>query len=142
MECVGEEQLSVYSAYKRYGKCAEENELFKTVRFTIGNQKYTIYQSKQIATKATHIDCNKDGTIYREQFFSIGPIATTSEKQVLIKPCPSNDEISIVLIKGKPAVIAGLDENGFVSSRGIRKKQSDIYVMTEAAFKLFTPQVF
>ena len=98
--------------------------------------------SKQIATKATHIDCNKDGAIYWEQFFSIGPVATTSEKQLLIKPCPGNDEIPIVLIKGKPAVIVGLDENGFVSSRGIRKNRSDIYVMSEAAFKLFIPQAF
>ena len=142
MECVGEEKLSVYSAYKRYGKCVQENKLFKAVQFTIGGQKYTVYQSKQIATKATHIDCKEDGAIYWEHFFSIGTVATTSEKQLLIKPCPKNNEVTIVLIKGKPAVIVGLDANGFVSSRGIRKKQSDIYVMSEAAFKLFVPQTF
>lgn len=142
MECVSEARLSVYSAYKRYGKCVAENELFKTVQFTIDDQKYTVYQSKQIATKATHICCKEDGAIYWEQIFAIGTVATTSEKKLLIKPCLTNDEISIVLIKGKPGVIAGLDENGFVSSRGVRKKQSDIYVMSEAAFKLFIPQAF
>ena len=126
MECVGEERLSVYSAYKKYGTCAEENELFRTVQFAIGGQKFTVYESKQIW----------------EHLFAIGTVATTSEKHLLIKPCPSNDEIPIVLIKGKPAVIIGLDENGFVSSRGIRKKQSDVYVMSEAAFKLFVPQAF
>lgn len=142
MECVGEERLSVYSAYKKYGTCAEENELFRTVQFAIGGQKFTVYESKQIATKATHIDCNEDGAVYWEHLFAIGTVATTSEKHLLIKPCPSNDDIPIVLIKGKPAVIIGLDENGFVSSRGIRKKQSDVYVMSEAAFKLFVPQAF
>ena len=35
MECADEERLSVYAAYKRYGKCVAENELFKTVQFTI-----------------------------------------------------------------------------------------------------------
>ena len=142
MECVSEDRLSAYAAYKKYGKCVEENELFKTVKFTIGSQKYTVYQSKQVATKATHIDCKEDGAIYWEHFFAIGTVARTSEKQLLIKPCVRDDEISIVLIKGKPSVIVGLDENGFVSSRGIRKKQSDIYVMSEAAFKLFIPQTF
>lgn len=142
MECASEERLSVYAAYKKYGECVAENELFKTVQFTVASQKYTVYQSKQIATKATHICCKEDGAVYWEQFFGIGTIATTSEKQLLIKPCRGNDEVTVVLIKGKPAVIVGLDENGFVSSRGIRKNQSDIYVMSEAAFKLFVPQVF
>lgn len=142
MECTDEERLSVYAAYKRYGKCVAEDELFKTVQFTIEGQKYTVCQSKQIATKATHIYCKEEGAIYWEQFFTIGTTATSSEKQLLIKPCRRTDEVTIVLIKGKPAVIVGLDENGFVSSRGIRKKQSDIYVMSEAAFKLFIPQAF
>ena len=142
MECVSEDRLSAYAAYKKYGKCVEENELFKTVKFTIGSQKYTVYQSKQVATKATHIDCKEDGAIYWEHFFAIGTVARTSEKQLLIKPCVRDDEISIVLIKGKPAVIVGLDENGFVSSRGVKKSKSDVYVMSEAAFKLFSPQAF
>ena len=142
MACAGEERLTVYAAYKRYGKCVAENDLFKTVQFTAEGRKYTVYQSKQTATKATHIDCKEDGAVYWVQFFATGTIGAASEKHLLIKPGRRDDEISIVLIKGKPAVIAGLDENGFVSSRGVRKSQSDIYVMSEAAFKLFVPQAF
>ncbi len=142
MECADEERLSVYAAYRKYGECVAENELFKTVQFTVAGQKYTVYQSKQTATKATHIHCKEDGAIYREQFYAVGHVATTSETSLLIKPCRRTDETIIVLIKGKPAVIAGLDENGFVSSRGVRKSKSDIYVMSEAAWKLFTPQEF
>ena len=37
MECSGGEPLSVSSAYKRYGKCVAENELFKTVQITINH---------------------------------------------------------------------------------------------------------
>ncbi|MBQ8408427.1 MAG: helix-turn-helix transcriptional regulator [Clostridia bacterium] len=141
MECASQEQLSVYAAYKQYGECVAEDELFKTVQFTMVGQKYTVYQSKKIATKATHIHCKEDGAVYWEQFYVIGHTAT-SEKVLLIKPRRRTDEIVIVLIKGKPAVIAGLDENGFVSSRGVQKNKSDIHVMSEAAFKLFTPQAF
>ena len=142
MECASEKQLSVYALYKKYGECVADNDLFKTVQFTISDQKYTVYQSKQIATKATHIYCKEDGSIYWEHFHPIGHIATTSEKTLLINPCRRTDEVTIVLIKGKPAVIAGLDENGFVSSRCVQKNKSDIYVMSEAAFKLFAPQAF
>ena len=142
MECASEERLSIYAAYKKYGECMAENELFKTVQFTMAGQKYTVYQSKQIATKSTHIHCKEDGAIYWENFYAVGTVAVTSEKTLLIKPCRMDDAVTVVLIKGKPAMIAGLDENGFVSSRGVQKNKSDIYVMSEAAFKLFAPQAF
>ncbi len=140
MECAKEERLSVYAAYKKHGQCVAENDLFKTIQFTMRGQAYTVYQSKQTATKATHIHCNEDGAVYWEQFYAIS-YHVTSEKRLLVKPCRSTDEIVIVLIKGKPAVLVGLDENGFVSSRGVRKNKSDVYVMSETAFKLFSPQI-
>ncbi|MBQ1212711.1 MAG: helix-turn-helix transcriptional regulator [Clostridia bacterium] len=142
MECVSEERLSVYLAFKKHGKCVAENELFKTVEFTVAEQKYTVYQSKQTANKATHIHCGEDGAVHWERFYAVGTLSSPSERSLLIKPCRSTEGISIVLIKGKPAVITGLDENGFVSSRGIRKSKSDVYVMSETAFKLFAPQAF
>ena len=141
MECISEENLTVYAAYKKYGVCVEENELFKMVQFSVAGQKYTVYQSNELATKATQIHCEEDKTVYWVQFYPVGHIAGMPVKKVLVKPYPKDNEIIIVLIKGKPCVIAGLDENGFVSSRGVRKNKSDIYVMSESAFKLFTPQV-
>nr|MBE6545491.1 helix-turn-helix transcriptional regulator [Oscillospiraceae bacterium] len=140
MECVSEKNLSLYSAYKKLGVLIEENELYKTVCFAVGDRRYTVYVSRATATRATHIYCEEDGGIYWEQFSSIGHIAIIPMKSVLIKPKRNTDETVIVLIKGKPAVIVGLDENGFVSSRGVRKNSTDIYVMSEAAFKLFEIQ--
>lgn len=140
MECVNEETLSVYAAYKKFGVCTEENELYKTVKFTVGEKRYTVYRSKQTATKATHILCEGDGTVYWEQFYPVGHIAGVPSKWVLIKPQRSENEIVIVCIKGKPAVIAGLDENGFVSSRGEGRNATDVFVMSETAFKIFAPQ--
>lgn len=138
MECMSERDLSVWAAYKTLGICTEETEHCKIVRFTLADRKYLVYQSKESANKKTHIRCGEDGTVYWEQFYPVSHIGGTSVKSVLVKPPRSVEEAVIVLIKGKPAVIEGLDENGFVSSRGIPKKETDVFVMSEAAFKMFS----
>ena len=61
-------------------------------------------------------------------------------ESVLVKPQRKADETVIVVIKGKPGIITGLDEGIFVSSRGKIKTKNDIYVMSETAFKLFGGQ--
>jgi len=139
MECVNDTALSVYAAYKKLGVCTEKNELYKTVRFSVGEQAYVVYHSLKSATKSTHIECGKDGTVYWKQFYPVGHFALIPECSVLIKPQRSKDETVIVLIKGSPSVIKGLDENGFVSARNIPQSPTDVFVMTEAAFKLFSP---
>jgi DNA-binding Xre family transcriptional regulator len=139
MECTDEERLSVYAAYKKYGKCIAETETVQTVQFTAAGKAYTVYRTKQAANRSIRIHCREDGAVYCEKCYAIGTVAVTSEESLLVKPHKSTDEAVIVLIKGKPSVITGLDENGFVSSRGTRRSRSDIYVMSEAAFKLFSP---
>ena len=141
MEYVGEKTLSVYAAYRKLGVTEEENELYKTVRFTLDGVKYTVCRTKETATKATNILCCDDGTIYREQFYPVGYHTGTPVRTALIKPLRDPDTVTVVLIKGKPNLIAGLDENGYVSSRGTRKSSADIYVMSESAFKIFSPNL-
>lgn len=140
MQCAREESLSLFAHYKRDGVCTETTEQYKTVRFTVGEQNYTVFVSRQSAGKATHIHCEADGTIYWEELYPIGTVALNSAKHVLIKPQRGRDEIVIVLIKGKPGMMTGLDEGKFVSSRGALKHDGDIYVMSETAFKLFAPK--
>ena len=137
MECVSEDRMSVYSCYRKNGKVEEESETFKVVRFTLNGQKYTVYESKKPADGGTVIRCGKEGTVLWEEPNRIGHIRMAPIISMLVKPERKNDEIVIVLIKGKPNYIAGLDENGFVSSRNTLKSKSDIYVMSEAAFKAF-----
>ena len=138
MECVSESTLSVYAAYKKLGTCTEETERYKTVKFKIGTKTYTVYESKQKANRATHIHCEESGVIVWEQLYPVSHIAPARVKTVLIKPVRSTSETVIVLIKGKPSLITGLDENGFVSSRGTPSRPDDVFVMSEAAFKLFS----
>ena len=141
MECASERDLSVYAAFKKLGVCVEETEYCKVIRFVIEDRKYVIYQSKQSASKATQIRCGEDGAVHWRQFYAVSHLSPAQTDLVLIKPPRNDEETVIVLIKGKPSVIEGLDENGFVSSRGTPKKATDVYVMSEAAFKIFEEKI-
>lgn len=140
MECASEKKLSLYAAYKKLGVRTEQTDLYQTVRFSVGEQTYVVYQSVQSANRNTVIECGENGSILWKQFYPIGYIANGQIVNVLIKPPRAGKETVIVLIKGKPGNIKGLDENGYVSSRGLRKKPTDVYVMSEAAFKVFVPR--
>ena len=141
MECVEEDAISVYQAFVSMGKVTDENESFKTVSFSKSGKDYTVYISKTRATKATHIECRADNTIYWVQFYPFGGVSQPSRvERVFIKPTCQKDVTSIVIIKGKPGLITGLDEGIFVSSRGIPKNKNSVYVMSEGAFKLFELQ--
>lgn len=142
MECSHENTLSLYHYSRTFGKVMEENETIQKVGFVFHGQKYVIYLTKKAATKATVIYCEKDGTVYWEQHYMMGGICTPSiVKSVLVKPTRNPDEIVMVVIKGKPGTIVGLDEEIWVSARnGKLNGQKDIFVMSEAAFKLFEPK--
>ena len=59
-------------------------------------------------------------------------------KNVLVKPKREKDETTLVVIKGKPGTIVGLDEGRWVSAKkGKLGSPKDIFVMSEAVFKLF-----
>lgn len=139
MECVSEEKLSIYGHYKKYGRCIDKNESCKTVVFDVRGQRYKLYVSNQSATRATRIFCRNNGTVVWEQQYAVG-ISPTVERTVLVKPEREADEIVMVIIKGKPDLISGLDEGIFRSSRGYLLGDSDVYVMSETAFKLFLPE--
>ena len=140
MECVSEKQLSLYALYRQSGECAEKNELFRTIRFSAHGQNYVVYASARSAVKESLIHCREDGAVYWEQVYPIGHLTNGRDTVRFVKPLRDPNVTEIVLIRGKPGIITGLDENGFISARGTRKKDTDIYVMSEAAFKLFAPQ--
>jgi len=141
MECIEEDAISVYRAFVSMGKVTDENESFKTVSFSKSGKNYTVYVSKTRATKATHIECRADNTIYWVQFYPFGGMSQPSRvEKVFIKPVCQKDVTSIVIIRGKPGLITGLDEGIYVSGRGIPKSKNSVYVMSEGAFKLFEIQ--
>ncbi|MBE6718848.1 MAG: helix-turn-helix transcriptional regulator [Ruminococcaceae bacterium] len=142
MECSNENTLSLYNYSRTFGEQVEENEHIKKIKFTFNNQKYVLYITKKSANKATRIYCEKDETIYWEQHYMMGGISTSQiVKSVLVKPERKPDEIAIVVIKGKPGIITGLDEGIWVSAKkGKLSGEKDIFVMSEVVFKVFSVQ--
>lgn len=141
MECADEEAMSFWAAYRRLGRVVEESERYRTVRFTHGGQSYTVYVSAASANKGTEISCREDETVWWVQYYPLGgPITGSARKEwVLLKPKRQEGEIAIVLVRGKPGAILGLDEGIFVRSTSPLRSKRDIYVMSERACKLFRP---
>ena len=142
MECSNENELSLYQAFRTLGKVESETDNVKKTAFVLNGQRFVVYVTKKAATKATRIYCESDATLYWEQYHMMGgPCTPAVVKSVLLKPEREADEIVIVVIKGKPGSIIGLDEDIWVSAKnGKLKGKKDIFVMSEAVFKVFEPQ--
>ena len=136
MECAYEDNMSIYNYFRKFGKKINDNDLYSTFEFTLNSRKFVVHYTKNTANKFTQIDCRQD-TLSSKQTHPVGHIRNGFSVTPIIKPKRGKGEIVMVIIKGKPEVITGLDEGIFVSSRGSLKKDSDVYVMSEAAFKLF-----
>lgn len=143
MECSNESTLTLYQYCRSFGEVTDENENVQKIIFELDSQKYAVYYTKKAATKATHIECENDSTIYWTQHYMLGGMSCPSVvKNVLLKPKREAGEIAIVVIKGKPAVICGLDNGIFVSAKkGRLSTPKDVFVMSEAAFKVFEPLI-
>ena len=142
MSLASESGLSLYNAYRTLGKRSAENENCSKTEFSLQGQKYVVYISKKTATKATCIFCDPNNTISWEQHYMLGGLCSPQiVKSVLVKPERKKDEITLVVIKGKPGMIAGLDEGIWVSAgNGRLKTPKDIFVMSESLFKVFSPK--
>lgn len=113
-------------------------ELYTVSRFELDGAKYKVYKTLKKAGKGSRIHCREDGTIYWEQLYPFGGFSSPrSEEFVLVKPQNEPNLHTIVVISGKPSIIIGLDEGIFVSAKCKRKSESDVHVMSEAAFKAF-----
>lgn len=141
MECAEESELSLCHYSRAFGKILEETESVRKIGFFRGEKKYVIYQTKHRASRTTRIDCGEDGTVYETCFYIGGGHGTPSVvKKVLVRPVRNGDETVLVVVKGKPGTIAGLDEGMWVSAKNGRLQgKNDIFVMSEAAFKVFEP---
>jgi len=138
MECRADGGMTLYECYRRLGKVTSENELYKTVEFSLGETHYTLHVTKKAAGRATHIHCRENGTVCWEQLYPMGGMSRpSSETHVLIRPKSHKNARTVVIIRGKPASITGLDEGIFVSAKREATGENDVYVMSEAAFKLF-----
>ena len=137
--CKGEEVKSFYEMFKTGATLVEKDQYFTTYRLDVGENKYIIKKTNGTANKHTVIQCKGEMIIW-EQIIPLGISPSRETTPILNKNFAEPECRGIVIISGKPMYFMGLDENGFVSSRGAVKSGKDVYVMSSAAFKLFEPK--
>lgn len=112
-------------------------EHFYLYNLKINDIAVNLYVSKKRATKATHIHCTESGDIMWEQFYPFGGMSRPSrEKKYALKPVCDKNAITVVIIRGTPSNITGLD-NGIFKSHLSAPEKKNVYLMTESSSSHF-----
>ena len=138
--CEGEASLSIYEAFNKHKEKVAEDEYCITYAFPYKNKNVLVRATKARANKHTFIKCNDNGSVSWIQNYRGGyPGAPIQEERIIATSAAfwKKDTVCILLVSGRPCGIDNLDEGWFVSSRGTPKSDKYIYVMSQAAFKLF-----
>lgn len=117
---------------KFIGKSPTQNlEYFDLYQFEYKEQNVNLYISHNRSRKSTHIHCTESGDIVWEQFYPFGGMSRPArEKKYALKPMCDKNAITVVIIRGTPGNITGLD-NGIFKSHLATPKKNTVYLMTE-----------
>ena len=106
-------------------------DYFDLYNLKLNDTSVNLYVSRKRATKATHIYCIESGDIMWEQFYPFGGMSRPSrEKKYALKPVCDKNAITVVIIRGTPSNITGLD-NGIFKSHLATPEKNTVYLMTE-----------
>ena len=114
------------------GDAPKQNlEHFYLYNLNLNDIAVNFYVSKKKATKATHIHCTESGDVIWEQFYPFGGMSRPArEKTYVLKPICDKNDITVVIIRGTPGNITGLD-NGIFKSHLAAPEKNSVYLMTE-----------
>ena len=117
---------------KFIGKAPKQRlDYFDLYNLKLNDTSVNLYVSRKRATKATHIYCIESGDITWEQFYPFGGMSRPSrEKKYALKPVCDKNAITVVIIRGTPSNITGLD-NGIFKSHLATPEKNTVYLMTE-----------
>ena len=125
---------------KFIGKAPKQRlEHFDLYNLKLNDTSMNLYVSRKRATTATHIHCTESGDIIWEQFYPFGGMSRPArEKKYALKPICDKNSITVVIIRGTPGNITGLD-NGIFKSHLTVPEKNTVYLRTEKFLrKLFT----
>ena len=106
-------------------------DFFNLYQFQYKEQNVNLYISHKRAQKSTHILCAESGDVIWEQFYPFGGMSRPArEKKYALKPMYDKNAITIVIIRGNPGNITGLD-NGIFKSHLSAPENNNVYLMTE-----------
>ncbi len=123
---------------KFIGKAPKQRlDYFDLYNLKLNDTSVNLYVSRKRATKATHIYCIESGDIMWEQFYLFGGMARPArEKKYVLKPTCDKTAITVVVIRGKPGNIIGL-ESGIFKSHLSEYENNKVYLMTEKDVSTF-----
>ena len=126
---------------KIIGDAPKQNlEHFYLYNLNFNDIAVNLYVSKKRATKRAHIHCTESGDIMWEQFYPFGGMSRPSrEKKYALKPVCDKNAITVVIIRGTPSNITGLD-NGIFKSHLAAPEKNTVYLMTEKNLMQFLNQ--
>ena len=106
-------------------------DFFDSYQFQYNEQNVNLYISHKRARKSVHIHCSESGDVIWEQFYPFGGMSRPArEKKYALKPLCDKNAISVVIIRGTPGNITGLD-NGIFKSHLATPEKNTVYLMTE-----------
>ena len=123
---------------KIIGDAPKQNlEYFYLYNLKLNDIAVNLYVSKKRATKRAHIHCTESGDIMWEQFYPFGGMSRPArEKKYVLKPQCDKTAITVVVVRGEPGNIIGL-ENGIFKSHLSSPKTNNVYLMTESITSRF-----
>ena len=127
---------------KLKGDAPKQNlEHFYLYNLKINDIAVNLYVSKKSATKATHIHCTESGDIMWEQFYPFGGMSRPArEKKYVLKPVHDKNSIMVIIIRGTPRNITGLD-NGIFKSHLTAPEKNNVYLITEKILMQFLESI-
>ncbi|MGM9645582.1 MAG: hypothetical protein ACI3XS_02705 [Eubacteriales bacterium] len=129
-----------FGAFKKSGVLVEKDKLCSVYSLNYGGADYVVKVMNKRAGKHSIIHCY-EADIILEKFYRFGLVPSRTETVMTRKNFAGDKKRGIFVIKGKPMLVKGLDENGFISAIKIPKKSDDVYVMLYKNFKLFEPNL-
>ena len=109
----------------------QDFEHFYLYNLKLNDIAVNLYVSKKRATKRAHIHCTESGDVIWEQFYPFGGMSRPArEKRFVLKPICDKNGITIVIIRGTPENVTGLD-SGIFKSHLTAPEKNAVYLMTE-----------
>ena len=117
---------------KIIGDAPKQNlEHFYLYNLNLNDIAVNLYVSKKKATKRAHIHCTESGDILWEEFYPFGGMSRPArEKKYVLKPICDKNAITVVIIRGTPGNITGLD-NGIFKSHLAAPEKNNVYLVAE-----------
>ena len=106
-------------------------EFFDLYQLEYNGESINLYISHKSAGKASCILCTEGGDVIWEQLYPFGGMSRPArEKKYALKPICDKNAITVVIIRGTPGNITGLD-SGIFKSYSATPEKNNVYLMTD-----------